>query len=177
VIIAARLFGSPHTHKKSHEPEPVALFEEPARCTGPAATLAAAQELAEGAAAKKDRFPFSVIDGIQAVQIFGSAEACFSAAGADDRAAAARAARLALKTRIEDDYRILRARLAWALEQGRMETAMESTQLLLVYVSHRDGPYRQWLLGMAAQLKPRAEQERAKAKKEQEAKDKKRRRM
>ena len=45
--------------------------------------------------------------------------------------------------------------------------------LLLIYVAHRDGPYRQWLLRLAEELRPVAEQERVRAKKEQEARDKK----
>lgn len=140
---------------------PPALFDDfPQACAqrDPNLVRSTAEESARVALSKAERMPFRTQDGIEAVNYYAGAAACYRAVG-DTRAAdlALRQANT-LKVRLEDEYRAHQFRLERALEQQRTEDALFETRMLTALTSHRRGPYLQALNTLERQLTLRIDQ-------------------
>lgn len=125
-----------------------------ARCPEgePAAAGARADEAADAARAKSERYPFAAEDGVSAVELYGLAARCFAAAGRDGEAQRATRERAALVARIEEDYRTRRLGLERALADGRMGQALVEARALLGLLGRRDTPFTTWLRALERQL-------------------------
>ena len=103
--------------------------------------------------AKRERRPFHVQDGIQAVPIYEMAAACFRA-GAD-----APAGNLAddsakyLRREMTDDFRMRRVRLDHALSIDDYVSAQKEVRVLLQFVEGKQGEYVTWLSNLDRKLK------------------------
>ena len=118
----------------------------------------AAEESTRVAMSKAERMPFRLQDGIDAVNYYAQASACFRMAGdaASAQLAMQRATRL--QARLEDEYRAHQFRLDRALEQGRVDDALYETRMLKAMSNHRRGPYFTALITLERQLQLRVDQ-------------------
>ena len=133
---------------------PPSIFEENVTCptSGGTARHRADQD-AEAAIAKSERYPFSSQDGVQAVRLYQRSTACYRAVGAQREAGQMQREGDLMKRRIEEDYRTHRLRLERSIEQGRLADALLETRALIELLRHREGdPYLAWLRQLARQL-------------------------
>ncbi|HEU5058943.1 MAG TPA: FHA domain-containing protein [Kofleriaceae bacterium] len=133
---------------------PPPLFGAPATCPDKdgAAAGPRAQEAADAALAKSQRYPFAAQDGVGAVELYRVAAACFAVVGKDSDADRARQSGAVLEERIQEDYRTHRLKLERAIEYRRTRQALIETQKLLDLVRHLDHPYTTWLRNMERHL-------------------------
>jgi hypothetical protein len=138
---------------------PPPLFAAPPACPEKDAAAAAprAQEAADAALAKSQRYPFAAQDGVGAVELYNLAASCFTVAGKDGDADQARQAGAALEERIQEDYRTHRLKLERAIQYKRTRQALIETQKLLDLVRHLDHPYTTWLRNMERHLQLKVE--------------------
>lgn len=133
---------------------PPALFDPVGECSesGPGA-LHVAREAAEGGSHKSERYPFAAQDGVQAVELYAIAQACYQAAGRSSDARRIRRERETLVQHIEEDYRTHRLRLERALRFQRWEDALREARALGALTVHRQGdPYVTWLMLLERRL-------------------------
>lgn len=136
---------------------PPALFEalETRTCrqqTRTSAEAYAVQQLA-AADAKRERSPYSERDGVQSVQLFAEAAACFRAAGAMQDADTSLAHARKLAREIQDSLHGHQVRLEWALEQRRFPQAVQELQVLRNLVADRNDTHAVWLAAVARELR------------------------
>lgn len=140
------------------EPPPdasIELFSGPApSCPerGPREASAFAEEQLALAAAKRERLPFAVQEGIAAFDLYETAAACFRAGGDDRRAAAARDEAERLQTSLTDEFRARRLRLSHLLRLEDHELARADVTALAALTRGREGKYVDWLRTVAARL-------------------------
>jgi hypothetical protein len=103
--------------------------------------------------AKRERRPFHVQDGIQAVPIYETAAACFRAG--NDPASANLAADSAkyLRSEMTDDFRMRRVRLDHDLSVEDYVSAQKEVRVLLQFVEGKQGDYVTWLSNLERKLK------------------------
>ncbi len=133
---------------------PPELFDEVTTCatTGGPARHRADRD-AEAAIAKAERYPFAAQDGVQAVQLYRQAQACYTAVNATQEAQLMQREAEVMSRRIDEDYRTHKLRLERALGQGRLPDALLETRALIEIFRHRQGhPYVAWLEQLARQL-------------------------
>lgn len=118
----------------------------------------AAEESTRVAMSKAERMPFRMQDGIEAVNYYAQASACFTAAGDSASAQVAMQRATRLQTRLEDEYRAHQFRLDRSLEQGRVEDALYETRMLKAMAQHRRGAYIAALTTLERQLQLRVDQ-------------------
>jgi hypothetical protein len=106
-------------------------------------------DLAHG---KRERMPFSVSDGVVAVDLYGTAESCFKRGGAETDAADAADARRTLKEHLSNDFRARRMRLDYTLRVKDYELARNDVGVLLAMTQSKKGPYVEWLTTTQKQL-------------------------
>lgn len=134
-------------------PPPEIFGEAPSCPSSGANTRHRADQDAEAAIAKSERYPFNSQDGVQAVQRYRRAEACYRALGATTEAEVMEREGDAMERRIEEDYQTHRLRLERALEQGRLPDALLETRALLEMLRHKGtDPYVVWLQQLQRQL-------------------------
>ncbi len=130
------------------------LFAGPAVCNSQGnAPREHAFELAERAAAKRERYVFAVQDGIKSVAMYDEARACFTAIGAGYEAQQMEDRRKRIADKIDEDYRIRRVRLSRSLDPMRPDyvEARRDVASLRLYTAHLTTPqgdrheYRVWL--------------------------------
>ncbi len=129
-------------------PDAPTLFDAPqAKCPAPGGdqVLAFAAEKLRLASAKRERSPFSVRDGVEAVPLYETASACFKDAGVPDSERTAASSAVALRGKLEDEYRARRVRLEHAYRLNDPVGAKRELDVLLPMISHRPGPYLDWL--------------------------------
>ena len=133
---------------------PPPLFAAPPTCPEKDAGSAGAraQEAADAALAKSQRYPFAAQDGVGAVELYGVAASCFALSGKDTDADRMRQAGASLEERIQEDYRTHRLKLERAIQYKRTRQALIETQKLLDLVRHLDHPYTTWLRNMERHL-------------------------
>jgi hypothetical protein len=133
---------------------PPSLFSEAVPCPTQGGTARhRADQDAEAAIAKSERYPFSSQDGVQAVRLYLRAEACYRSVGGTEEAQAMQREGQVMQRRIEEDYRTHRLRLERALEQTRLPDALLETRALIELLRHREGdPYLAWLRQLERQL-------------------------
>ncbi len=120
--------------------------------SGPAAMALGRERLAV-ADGKRERRPFHVQDGVQAVPLYETAGACFRAAGEQPYAAYCEETARALRVEITNDYRTQRVRLEHALNVEDWQGALKGTHTLLQYVEGRQGEYVAWLTQLERRMR------------------------
>lgn len=114
---------------------------------------------AERARSKTLRYPFDPREGLAAVELYRAAVACLSGT---DEAAAIDAEERRLRTRIEDDYQILRLHLERQLGESDWRGALDATQQLIALLADRPGDYLDYLASLQRfldlQLNPKQEE-------------------
>ena len=119
----------------------------------PSAARAFAVEQCELGDTKRERVPFTVKEGVEAVALFELGAACFKVAGAESDARYAEETAIGLKQELVDDFRARRIRLSRVLEVKDYELAQRDVQVLSALTDGKKGPYVEWLRKTAQQLK------------------------
>ena len=134
---------------------PPAVFEAEANCPSSGGNTRHRADLeAEAAIAKSERYPFNSQDGVQAVNRYRRAEACYRDLGLTEQAEAMAHEGERMERRIEEDYQTHRLRLERALEQGRLADALLETRALRQLLQHKPiDPYVRWLEQLERQLR------------------------
>jgi hypothetical protein len=129
------------------EGAPPELFDEVTECPDSGSQAHhRAKEAAEAASHRAERYPFEAQDGVRAVQLYATAELCYTAAGESGDAARIRREKEALSQRLEEDYRTHRLRLERGLELERWDEALIEAKNLNDLLAHRrDSEYGQWM--------------------------------
>jgi hypothetical protein len=154
-LLAWLMLAAPPQEQVRANVPPPALFDDltrPCPQTDPVQAQALAAESARRALAKAERMPYRSQDGIDAVNAYATASACFRASGDASNAESQLAAARALSTTINDEYRNHQFRLERALEQQRNEDALLETRLLKNLTAHRPGPYYNMLVSLERRL-------------------------
>ena len=134
-------------------PPPEIFGEAPSCPASGGNTRHRADQDAEAAIAKSERYPFNSQDGVQAVERYRRAEACYRALGASTEAGVMAQEGELMQGRIEEDYRTHRLRLERSLEQGRLPDALLETRALRQLLQHKPtDPYVLWLQQLERQL-------------------------
>jgi hypothetical protein len=118
----------------------------------------AAEESTRVAMSKAERMPFRMQDGIDAVNYYAQASACFRIAGDGASAELAMQRATRLQARLEDEYRAHQFRLDRSLEQSRVEDALYEARMLKAMTTHRRGAYYTALVTLERQLQLRVDQ-------------------
>ena len=118
--------------------------------------LAFARERMAVADAKRERRPFHVQDGVQAVPIYESAGACFRTGGDPGSAGLADDSAKFLRREMNDDFRTRRVRLEHALNVDDTVTAQKEVRVLLQFTENKSGDYVTWLSNLDRRLKLKA---------------------
>jgi hypothetical protein len=123
------------------------LFSAESKCprTDRASAGALAEQLFLEGETQRERAPFRVQSGIEAVASLESSAACYDMAGNQRAALAIRKSAEALRKEIAVDYQAHRLRLDHALATGNGVDAHREATLLLALTSHVDGEYVDWL--------------------------------
>ncbi|WP_394822895.1 hypothetical protein [Pendulispora albinea] len=126
-----------------------------AQCSQPAPDRAGAFALERFGVGSslRERRPFHVQDGINAVPIFETSSACYRVARDEPAAAEAMAAANALRKEITDDYRTHRVRLEHSLQVDDLQTARREVKILLQFTEGKQGDYVTWLSNLDRSLK------------------------
>jgi hypothetical protein len=115
--------------------------------------LAFATERMAVADAKRERRPFHVQDGVQAVPIYETAAACFRAGGDPGSAGLADESAKFLRREMNDDFRTRRVRLEHALTIQDYVSAQKEVRVLLQFTEGKSGDYVTWLSNLDRKLK------------------------
>lgn len=110
-------------------------------------------DIAEG---KRERSPFAPKEGIQAVQLYETARACFQQAGDQASAAEADGAAKQLRASITQDFRARRVRLEHLLDIGDYELAATDVRVLRSLTDGRPGPWATWLVAVNQTIRQKA---------------------
>ena len=147
-----------------HEPDVApALFDGVSACDAARASAAyRGMELERKAFAKNERAPWNPQDGVEAALRLSQASACFALAGDAPRAAETSAQLTRWQRKLVAEYQRTRLQLEFTLRKARDATAKEGrvtsaiageiavhVRTLKGLLAHRDGPYLQWLEGVA----------------------------
>src|SRR4051812_37156057 len=115
--------------------------------------LAFAREKMAIADAKRERRPFHVQDGVQAVPTYEAAAVCFRAGGDAPSATLAEESAKFLRRDITDDFRTRRVRLDHALAIEDYVSAQKEVRVLLQFTEGKSGDYVTWLQALERKLK------------------------
>ena len=115
--------------------------------------LAFAREKMALADAKRERRPFHVQDGVQAVPTYEAAGTCFRAGGDNASGTLAEDSAKFLRRDIMDDFRTRRVRLDHALATEDYVSAQKEVRVLLQFTEGKAGDYVTWLSGLDRKLK------------------------
>lgn len=118
--------------------------------------LAFARERMAVADAKRERRPFHVQDGVQAVPIYETAAACFRTGGDPGSAGLADDSAKFLRREMNDDFRTRRVRLEHALSVDDTVSAQKEVRVLLQFTENKSGDYVTWLSNLDRRLKLKA---------------------
>jgi hypothetical protein len=135
------------------------LFAEAApTCGGKNAIEAVAfgQEQLDLANGKRERMPFFVTDGVEAVGLYQLAAACFKVGGVASQAAEADEAASSLRKSLSDDFRARQLRLTYSLKVGDYELAKQDVAVLRGLTKGQQGTYVDWLTTADRQLAERS---------------------
>lgn len=149
------LFDDPPPTEVRSSAKPPELWNAPVT-TCPhqgAQALAFGRERIAIADAKRERTPFHVQDGVQAVPIYETAAACFRAGNDPTSAKLADEAGQYLRREMNDDFRLRRVRLEHALNTQDYASAQKEVRVLLQFVEGKQGEWVQWLQNLDRKLK------------------------
>jgi hypothetical protein len=109
-------------------------------------------DVAEG---KRERSPFAPKDGVEAVQLYDLAGACFKVGGDQARADLAATSSKQLRASITQDFRARRVRLEHLLAVGDYQLATNDVKVLRALTEGKQGKYVDWLQQQSQMLKQR----------------------
>ncbi len=133
--------------------ESVTIFDGERPCpSAGASALYSADQSAEAALAKSERYPFDASDGVESVDLYRTAQACYGLVGQQEAVQRMQREGDWMQHRIEEDYTSHRFRLERAMEQQRWPDALIETRSLLALTRHREHAYVQWLVRNERQL-------------------------
>jgi hypothetical protein len=118
-----------------------------------AQALAFAAERMAVADAKRERRPFHVQDGVQAVPVYEVAAACFRKGGDGGPAKLADDAAAFMRRDVTDEFRTRRVRLDHALSTEDHITAQKEVRVLLQFVEGKQHDWVTWLQNLDRNLK------------------------
>jgi hypothetical protein len=155
-LVGYMLLATPPQESNRVTTQPPALFDELDRqCpqSDPVQAQTLAVESARRALAKAERMRYRTQDGIDAVNAYATAAACYRATGDAATAEQQLASARSLSALLNDEYRNHQFRLERALEPtGRPEDALLETRLLKNFTVHRPGPYYNQLVALERRL-------------------------
>jgi hypothetical protein len=134
------------------------LFAEAApSCAGknPIEAVAYAQEQLDLANGKRERMPFFVTDGVEAVGLYKLAAACFKLGGVKSQSEEADEAASSLRKSLSDDFRARQLRLTYSLKVGDYALAKQDVLVLRGLTKGQQGKYVEWLRTADKQLAER----------------------
>ncbi len=134
----------------------VELFAQTAAAcpqSAPDQALVLANDKFDIAQGKRERSPFAPKDGVQAVDLYKMAAACFRVGGDTRDADEADQSALQLSTTITQDFRARRVRLEHVLALGDYDLARHDVQVLRSLTEGKSGAYVQWLQQQNTMLK------------------------
>jgi hypothetical protein len=135
------------------EPPPLGLSELGCREQEPARAAQRARELEHAARAKVQRSAFVAHDGVQALDRFQEAAACYRTAGGEGEADRIQAEHDRWSARLNQDYAAARLKLRVALDRDRPGDALNAVRSLQALLSGRPAsPYTEWLSSLQRQL-------------------------
>jgi hypothetical protein len=122
---------------------------------------ARAEEAELAALAKAERYAFDVHDGVDAVQLYSVATACYTQGGDVSSAARTRKAEESWRARMKTEYQSHRLRLRLALDRGANDDAYREAHGLRAMLRSQSGPYVEWLAAIERAYKPIEKKKRA----------------
>jgi hypothetical protein len=143
--------------KDDARPQPPELWAPPSpacpHARDRAEAISYARDRMAAADAKRERRPFHVQDGIQAVPIYEMAAACFKAGADAPSGNLADESAKYLRREMTDDFRMRRVRLDHALSIEDYVSAQKEVRVLLQFVEGKQGEYVTWLSNLDRKLK------------------------
>jgi hypothetical protein len=139
----------------------LALFAKtPSSCpqSRPEQARAFALERMGLAAAKRERLPFSVRDGVTAAELYDTAAACYRLSGDADLENQATENAVTLKQDLTREFRARKLRLAHMLKVQDYALALRDVSVLSSLTADKRGPYVDWLARVGQQLERKAVQ-------------------
>lgn len=151
-VIATILLAHPPAKADPPIPEaPVLLPPKEAAACPPTSTeqrpMLAAEKL-RIALAKRERSPFSPVDGLDAVIFFETAGACFRQSSMPNEAKEADHSADVLRHKLDEDYRVRRIRLEHAYRIHDTMAVKRELNVLIPMTARNRGPYTDWLLAL-----------------------------
>lgn len=136
------------------EQTPELFSNEPVSCPRADVVQAVAygQEQMDLANGKRERMPFSVTDGVEAVKLYDVAASCFRLGQVASSAADAEEAGRTLRDDLNNDFRARRFRLAYTLKVQDYPLARDDLKVLLAMTRGKKGPFVDWLTMTLKQL-------------------------
>jgi hypothetical protein len=143
--------------RDEQRPQPPELWAPPSpacpHARDRAEAISYARDRMAAADAKRERRPFHVQDGIQAVPIYEMAAACFKAGADAPSGNLADESAKYLRREMTDDFRMRRVRLDHALSIEDYVSAQKEVRVLLQFVEGKQGEYVTWLSNLDRKLK------------------------
>ncbi len=120
---------------------PPELFGALPKCSSDNA-LHRARTAEESALAKSQRMVFDLKDGVDAADLFLESASCYETLGMSDESSRVSSEGMGLRQSLEEEYKLLRLRLTWAMQNAKLESAETQVRKLsaLLY-RHRDSSY------------------------------------
>ncbi len=135
--------GAANSHGGVLPPAPSLFGEDVVACESKSPAHRAAV-LEEQAIAKSERSVFDLQDGVAAVGLYAQSHACYQKAGRNDAAEYVLVAGKSLRTSLEEEYALLRLRLARQVSANDTERALAQVRRLSQLLRHQsEGSY--WL--------------------------------
>ncbi len=127
--------------------EQLTLFDPEVACSSSGAgALYSADEDAEAALAKSERYPFDASDGVESVVLYRRSQACYALVGQGEASQRMQHEGDWMQHRIEEDFTTHKLRLTRAMEQQRWPDALLETRALIALTRHRTHAYVEWLI-------------------------------
>jgi hypothetical protein len=134
-------------------PQTLWAADAPVRCAPETGSeLALAESLRASAESYRERAPFSPRDGVQAVELFSRAAACYDLAALAPRAEQAHADAARLKLELERQFHVHQVRLERALTTRQYDQAKRETRILRSFADRRGGAFFDWLATLDRQI-------------------------
>jgi hypothetical protein len=136
----------------------VLFSEAPSACpqAQPEQARAFAAERIGLAAAKRERLPFSVRDGVTAAELYDTAAACYRLSGDAELATQASENAASLKQDLTHEFRARKLRLTHLLSVQDYALALRDVSVLSSLTADKRGPYVDWLSRVGQQLERKA---------------------
>ena len=156
-LVAFYLMQDTYVPPPRQNAEAPAIFGDPATpCSMSGDQVSSrAADLNAAAEAYWQRYPFDPQEGIRAAKLYGEATACYTSAGNVVMAKKMGEEQRSILEIAERDYQTLKLQLSRALKNKEYVRARDIVRELARFVSHRPGPYLEWLARVDTYLRNR----------------------